>query len=136
MKKSLRRVMGRHACQQALQVRPKSIPQAYLSEKWEQSTTLKKIHILLKQHKIPIHLKNTDFLKGWQGIALDCKDSPHWDWQAVEKSKQMVLVAMDSLQDPQNLGNILRSSWLMGAYGLLLCKHHSVHLTPHVPQSG
>ena len=124
--------MGRHACEQTLQVRPQSIQQAYICEKWEQSPFLKKLHLILIQQKIPIQYKHSHFLKGWQGLALDCTDRPHWSWQILQKSQQMVLVAIDSLEDPQNLGSILRSSWLLGVYGILLCKHHSVHLTPHV----
>lgn len=128
----LRKVIGLHACQQTLQVRPKSIKQAYLTKNWKQSSNLKEMHGLLNQHKIPIQYLNSYPIKGWQGLALDCMQRPLWNWQDIKNRQSMILVAIDSLEDPQNLGGILRSAWLFGVYGILLCKHHSVHLTPHV----
>ncbi len=127
-----RRIIGLHACKETLKIRPWSISIAYLSHQWKKSVALKELHALLLNHKIPITYKRENFLKNWQGLALDCHSRPTWDWSIVKKSKQIVLVAIDSLEDPQNLGNILRSSWLFGVYGIILGKHHCVHLTPAV----
>ena len=132
MKQKIRRIVGIHACKEALNMRPKNIEQAYISKNWQSSDVLKDFHTLLTQHKISVRYKSQSFLRGWQGIALESNYWPLWDWDAVKKDQQMILVALDSLEDPQNLGNILRSSWLFGAYGILLCEHHSVHLTESV----
>lgn len=132
MKQKIRRVVGLHACKETLQVRPKSIELAYISKSWQSSDILKNFHTLLTRHKISIRYKSQNFLRGWQGIALESYHWPNWNWDIVKNSQQMVLVAIDSLEDPQNLGSILRSSWLFGAYGILLSKHHSVHLTESV----
>ena len=132
MEQVLRKIIGFHACRQALKVRPESILSAYISHHWQKSNILRDFHSLLTNYKIPIKYRGRDFLKGWQGLALDCNSQPLWDWNVIKSSKKMILVAIDGLEDPQNLGNILRSSWLFGVYGILLSKHHCVHLTPSV----
>ena len=132
MKQKIRRIVGIHACREALKMRPKNIEQAYISKNWQSSDILKIFHAFLIQNKISIRCKSQDFLRGWQGIALESNYWPLWDWDTVKKDQQMILAAIDSLEDPQNLGNILRSSWLFGVYGILLCKHNSVHLTESV----
>ena len=132
MKQKIRRVVGLHACKETLKVQPKSIELAYISKNWQSSDVLKNFHTLLTQHKISIRYKSQNFLRGWQGIALESNHWPIWNWGTVKKDQQMILVAIDSLEDPQNLGSILRSSWLFGAYGILLSKHHCVHLTESV----
>ncbi len=132
MKQKIRRVIGLHACKETLKIRPKSVELAYISKNWQSSDMLKDFHALLTQHKISVRYKSQNFLRGWQGIALESNHWPLWNWDIVKNNQQMILVAIDSLEDPQNLGNILRSSWLFGAYGVLLCKHHCVHLTESV----
>ena len=132
MKQKIRKVIGIHACKETLKVQPKSVQLAYISKNWQSSDALKNFHALLTQHKISIRYKSQNSLRGWQGIALESHYWPTWDWDIIKNSQQMTLVAVDCLEDPQNLGNMLRSSWLFGAYGILLCKHKSVHLTESV----
>ena len=132
MRQKIRRVIGIHACKETLQTHPKSIQLAYISKNWQTSDALKDFHDLLTQYKISIRYKSQNFLRGWQGIALESNHWPTWNWNKVKNSQKMTLVAIDNLEDPQNLGNILRSSWLFGAYGVLLCKHYSAHLTESV----
>lgn len=132
MIKPKRRVIGLHACQQTLQCHPKSIQKSYLSQHWEKSQALKKNHSLLTSHQISIQYVSPHFLKSWQGIALDCSNQPLMDWQKIKKAKKMLLVALDGLEDPQNLGSIIRSSWLFGVDGIFIGKHQNVQLTPHV----
>lgn len=41
-----------------------------------------------------------------------------------------LLIALDEIQDPHNVGAILRSADAAGANGLILCKHKGAGLTP------
>lgn len=45
------------------------------------------------------------------------------------------LLALDQVQDPRNLGAILRSAEATGVHGVLVPKHHSVGLTPAAAKS-
>ena len=68
-----------------------------------------------------------------QGAVALVKGAPSWSWEKLEKIKTPVqILCLDGVQDPQNLGAVLRSAWLMGAYGLILPQHRAVHLTPSV----
>jgi 23S rRNA (guanosine2251-2'-O)-methyltransferase len=43
-----------------------------------------------------------------------------------------LLLALDSLQDPQNFGTLLRTAQAVGAHGVLLPEHRAVGVTPAV----
>jgi 23S rRNA (guanosine2251-2'-O)-methyltransferase len=45
------------------------------------------------------------------------------------------LLALDQVQDPRNLGAILRSAEATGVHGVIVPKHHSVGLTPAAAKS-
>lgn len=49
--------------------------------------------------------------------------------------KSLVLVALDQIQDPHNLGAIARSAVCLGAKALLLTERNSVHVTPAAIQA-
>ena len=68
-----------------------------------------------------------------QGAVALVKGVPSWSWDKLEKIKTPTqIVCLDGVQDPQNLGAVLRSAWLMGVYGVIIPQHHTVHLTPSV----
>jgi len=45
--------------------------------------------------------------------------------QAFKKSSSPTLAALDSIQDPQNLGSIIRSAETLGVHGIILAKNRS-----------
>ena len=49
-------------------------------------------------------------------------------------SSSSIFILLDHLQDPTNLGNLLRSAAAVGADAILLPKHRGVRLTPTVAQ--
>jgi len=52
-----------------------------------------------------------------------------------ERAEPAFLLALDRVQDPRNLGTVLRSAEATGAHGVILSKHHSVGLTPGAAKS-
>jgi 23S rRNA (guanosine2251-2'-O)-methyltransferase len=52
-----------------------------------------------------------------------------------ERSEPSFFVALDQVQDPRNLGAVLRCAEATGVHGVILPKHHSVGLTPAVAKS-
>jgi 23S rRNA (guanosine2251-2'-O)-methyltransferase len=54
---------------------------------------------------------------------------------AAARAEPPFLLALDRIQDPRNLGAILRSAEATGAHGLILTKHQSVGLTPGAAKS-
>jgi 23S rRNA (guanosine2251-2'-O)-methyltransferase len=52
-----------------------------------------------------------------------------------ERGEPAFLIALDQIQDPRNLGAILRSAEATGVHGVIVTKHHSVGLTPAAAKS-
>lgn len=48
----------------------------------------------------------------------------------LSSKKVNLLLALDQIQDPQNLGSIIRTCAFMGVDGVIITKHHSADLTP------
>lgn len=77
-----------------------------------------------------------------QGIAAKVKDLPTLTLdeltekidrefaQEKNKGRYPLIVALDEIQDPHNVGAILRSADAAGAQGVILCRHNGAGLTP------
>ena len=98
---------------------------------------------LARENKVPIEtIPKTDFQKKYrsynhQGVvgifaviqALELDELVH---QAFQKSRLPVLVVLDSIQDPQNLGAIIRSAETLGIQGMILPKNRTSTLNETV----
>jgi len=68
-----------------------------------------------------------------QGIVAEVGDYPYVDWRdLLEPDPTPLVVVLDNLTDPQNVGAILRSALCAGATGVTLRKHHAAQITPAV----
>ena len=71
-----------------------------------------------------------------QGWALECAPYPYREFsrllQKLEGQTQGTLLALDQIQDPQNLGAVLRSAECTGVDGVLICTDRAVGITPAV----
>ena len=68
-----------------------------------------------------------------QGIILMPAPLPYYEWEdllaeAEAKGRPPLLVLLDGITDPHNLGAILRSAEAMGAHGVIVPKRRSVGL--------
>ena len=50
--------------------------------------------------------------------------------RAIERAEPPFVLALDSLEDPQNVGTLLRSAEAAGAHGVVFPTHHQAPLTP------
>jgi 23S rRNA (guanosine2251-2'-O)-methyltransferase len=65
-----------------------------------------------------------------QGVAAELKPRREWSLRELLATGPTLLVALDSIMDPQNLGAILRSAEVAGADGAILPEHRSAPLSP------
>ena len=63
-----------------------------------------------------------------QGVALQVDGYPYADADQLLDAE--VLVVLDEVTDPHNLGAVARSALAAGAGGLVVPKHRSAHVTP------
>ena len=75
-----------------------------------------------------------------QGVAAQVSAYPYVDLEAIltrakDSGERPFLLALDSLQDPQNVGALLRTAEAVGVHGLLLPQRRSVGITPAVSRA-
>jgi 23S rRNA (guanosine2251-2'-O)-methyltransferase len=101
-----------------------------------------KIHHLIEKSKLPFEMVDRKFLDkitnnaNHQGLVAIISS---YDYFTVEeiinepcKSNFHLLVMLDGLEDPHNLGAVLRTCDAVGVDGVIIPKHNSVSLTPTV----
>lgn len=125
-----RTVAGRHSVIEALKIRPQAVSALYVGENFESKKWSGEIKALAKRAQINISTKKDSFFnklcQNSQGVACEVSEGPDWP---DEESERLFLLALDSVEDPHNLGAILRTAWLMGVDGLMLSDKDSAPLT-------
>ncbi len=134
--KHLRVIIGTHAILEALAVRPHSVEELWLEQGWQTSQDLKKIHAENKSKTAKIEEKSSAVLErlatSHQGAALLVNETPEVDWDLLNSKADAKVVLLDGIEDPHNLGAIMRTSWLMGVDAILIPADRAVKLTPIV----
>ena len=129
-------VVGIHSCEETLKVRPKAIRELWLRQDWESSQQLRELADKAEHLRIKIHAKSPGQLDqiggGNQGVALAVTENPELDWSSLEGEGSRLVLICDGLEDPQNLGSILRTAWLTGVDAVLIPEDRAVGLTPAV----
>src|SRR6202165_2483291 len=65
-----------------------------------------------------------------QGVAAELQPRREWPLKELLATNPSLLVALDSIMDPMNLGAILRSAEVAGAEGAIIPEHRSAPLSP------
>lgn len=74
---------------------------------------------------------------GHQGVALEVSGYPYCVLQEIlerasQRHEKPFILILDTLQDPQNLGTLLRTAEIVGIHGVILPLRHTVTVTPAV----
>ena len=94
-----------------------------------------------KQHGIPVivvhnaKLAKINRTRNTQGVLVDVDDFtyvPYDELLETAKEKKRTIVFLDNLNDPQNLGAIIRSLGCLGGFAVVLPTHDSVGVTEAV----
>jgi 23S rRNA (guanosine2251-2'-O)-methyltransferase len=72
-----------------------------------------------------------------QGVAAQVSVYPYADWDEVveaslRQQEPSLLLLLDCLQDPQNLGTLLRAAEAVGVHGVAITEHRAAGITPAV----
>ena len=65
-----------------------------------------------------------------QGVVAAVDPYPYVELQELLAEPSPLIVALDEVQDPQNLGAIARTAECVGATGLIICRHRAAEVTP------
>lgn len=96
---------------------------------------------LAREKRVPVRQENREELSSLvghthhQGVALRAEEYSYTSMEAfldrTEKEREPLLI-LDCIQDPQNLGALIRSACFLGAKGLLIPKDRSAGVTSMV----
>jgi 23S rRNA (guanosine2251-2'-O)-methyltransferase len=106
-------------------------------------TSAKEIMELARQKKIPIEFQTRQYLNelsgslDHQGIVGLCQNFVYADLDDLIKNRSKysnfdLLLILDSIMDPQNLGSIIRTSYCLGANGVVIPADRAASVTSSV----
>ncbi len=134
--KDWRPVIGTHAINEALNVHPQMAKIMWLRQGWESSVELREIQELALKAKVKIEIRPESvidrFGSSHQGAVVFMNGAPTLDMDGLENFERSIMLILDGIEDPHNLGAILRTSWLIGVQGVLVPEDRAVGLTPTV----
>lgn len=127
---------GTHAIQESFVVRGDDMKLLWLRQGWESSQDLREFSEKAQSHGVKVEVKPPTALDRWcgshQGAIAFVKGGPQLDLNGMENFDRATILALDGIEDPHNLGAIVRTAWLTGAKGLLIPEERAVGLTPTV----
>lgn len=137
-------IFGRNPVMEALKS-GRTINKIWL-QKGEQKGSVREIAALAKDKRIAVQMVERSKLdkmfpqENHQGVAASIASADYVDWQDIidsarERGEDPLLVILDELEDPHNLGAILRSVDAVGAHGVIIPKRRAVPLTDGVAKA-
>jgi 23S rRNA (guanosine2251-2'-O)-methyltransferase len=134
-------IYGRNAVYETLRARRRQPFRLRVAQGVEEKGRLEEILRLCAQRKLPVERVNRQVLdslaQGHQGVALEAAGYPYSNLPdiltALEKQAEPPLILiLDTLQDPQNLGTLLRTAEAVGVQGVFLPLRHTASVSPAV----
>ncbi len=131
-------IYGIHPVQETLKVGRRRVDAVYLSRVFKRDSPL---HGLLEQRETRVKRVSDEELSrmagtpNHQGICAGTEPFPYHSLDEIIEPEDLpshVLVILDEIQDPGNLGNIIRSAECLGAAGVVLSRDRSAAVTPAV----
>jgi 23S rRNA (guanosine2251-2'-O)-methyltransferase len=134
---------GRNSIREALRAGRRTLQRLLISAGAQETGTLGEIVKLAEKAGVPIARVDRKELDqrlrdvNHQGAALECGDYPYADLDeclalAEQRGEPAFLLLLDHLQDPQNVGTLLRTAEVVGAHGVVIPGRRAAEVTPAV----
>ena len=132
---------GRNVARECLRGRRRHIHKVMIADGIEPSAIIDEILDRIDQLRIPVQYvprkKLANLATGHQGVVLEVGRYPTVAVEDILARAQKLdeppfLVAFDHIEDPHNLGAILRTAESVGVHGVILPKRRSAGITPAV----
>lgn len=136
-------IYGRQAVRETLRAGRRRLDTLYQARGMQPNPVLTEIVERAQQAGISIETVSREQLDArlgpvnHQGVALAVGPYPYADWtealdRAAQQGQPPLLLLLDRVQDPQNLGALLRTAEACGVHGVILPRHRTAHVTPAV----
>jgi len=134
-------IFGLHAVRMLLERHPERVAAVRLAERRD-DPRVQQIEQLARRHERPVQRVDARALKQLlgdvvhQGVAADITPLPPWTEDdlltALQGATAPLILALDGVQDPHNLGACLRTADACGALAVIVPRDRAAQLTPTV----
>jgi 23S rRNA (guanosine2251-2'-O)-methyltransferase len=134
-------ITGRNPVMEVLQAKRRQIFRLLIVSGVEEKGRILEMQRIAAERKIPIERVSRERIEKMaenpQGVALEVSTYPYVDLAditkaAKSKSEDLFVLALDVIQNPQNLGTLLRTAEAAGVHGVIIPTHHAAEVTPAV----
>lgn len=136
MDKKLRAIAGQHAIQEFMLQRPQTLKEVWVSARHQSDPQLKEVTAFAQKKRIPVGTKPDIQLekicRTHQGAILFADPIPEISVDELGQKEKSIVLLLDGVEDPHNLGALIRTSWLMGVEAILIPEDRAVGLTAAV----
>ena len=133
---------GKNPILEALRAQRRKFHRFFHLDSGKPDVALEEALSLCQKKRIPISAVSRDWFEAKlpgllaQGWAAEAVEFPYLELEVLlaklSEKKRSTLLALDQIQDPQNLGAVLRSAECCGVDGILICTDRATHVTPAV----
>jgi 23S rRNA (guanosine2251-2'-O)-methyltransferase len=130
---------GRNAVREALRAGRRRFIKLLIHEGAAESERLTEIVALARQRSVTVETTSRDVLDGrvaghHQGVVLETSPYPYATGDDLTElaEDQSILLALDGISDPQNLGTLLRTAEATGVRLVVIPADRAAHVTPAV----
>lgn len=139
-------LVGRNAVREALRAGRRRVYGVLLAEGAQDRGAVEEVLALCAEAAVPVERvprADLDRLGAeliHQGVAAHVSPYPYGDLDALlsraeERGEAPFLLALDSLQDPQNVGSLLRTAEAVGVHGVIVPERRAAGVTPAVSRA-
>jgi len=134
-------IYSRNAVYETLRAKRREIFRIQIAEGVQEKGNLVEVLKLAKERKIPVERvarpKLDKIHQNHQGVVAEVSAYSYSDEieileYARQKSELPFVLILDSLNDPQNFGTLLRTAEAIGVHGVIIPLAHTVEVTPAV----
>jgi 23S rRNA (guanosine2251-2'-O)-methyltransferase len=134
-------IYSRNAVYETLRARRRQPIRLLVADKIQEKGHMAAIFELAKECKVPVERvprQRLDSLNPQhQGVVLEAGHYPYMDISdildnAKAKNEPLFVLLLDTMQDPQNFGTLLRTAEAVGVHGIILPLARTVEVTPAV----
>jgi 23S rRNA (guanosine2251-2'-O)-methyltransferase len=134
-------IYGRNPVYETLRAKRRDIFRLQTAEGVQEKGRLAEILQLAGQHKIPVErvprARLDKLSDSHQGVALEVSGYPYVTLDDILENAQkcgepLFVLILDTLQNPQNLGTLIRTGEAVGIHGVVIPSHRAAEVTPAV----
>ncbi len=134
---------GRNAVREALRARRRQLHRLHVSSGVQETGVIAEIVKLAEEAKVTVQRVERQALDkqlreaNHQGVMLETGPYPYVELDecmalAAERKEPALLLLLDHLQDPQNIGTLLRTAEVVGIHGVAIPGRRAAEITPAV----